>query len=187
MSNARSQLSQDGSEDRSRRQSGSTRVPDTLQRSSPGRRAIAAEVAPGTGPEADVPSWARKMTDLLPGLENLDTCRSAHWSTRALLSPNTPQSRNQSRASRAAPLQPLLTVADVAAALNVSVRTVRRLAASGALRTIRIGRAVRFRHRGRSDRRWGRSMIIELSELSLLASTLTCVGSRIMVITKMAA
>ena len=118
MSNPRSQLSQDGSEDRSRRQSGSTRVPDTLQRSSPGRRAIAAEVAPGTGPEADVPSWARKMTDLLPGLENLDTCRSAHWSTRALLSPNTPQSRNQSRASRAVPLQPLLTVADVGSRLG---------------------------------------------------------------------
>ena len=40
-------------------------------------------------------------------------------------------------------LTPLLNVAEVATYLQVSIRTVRRLIASGELEVIRIGRAVR--------------------------------------------
>lgn len=40
-------------------------------------------------------------------------------------------------------LTPLLTVAEVATYLQVSIRTVRRLIASGELEVVRIGRAVR--------------------------------------------
>ena len=39
----------------------------------------------------------------------------------------------------------LLTAADVARLLNVSVRTVRRLIASGALQVVHLGRSVRIR------------------------------------------
>ena len=47
------------------------------------------------------------------------------------------------RPSRSRPAAPLLTFADVAEQLQVSPRTVRRLADAGALPVIRIGRAVR--------------------------------------------
>ncbi len=40
-------------------------------------------------------------------------------------------------------LTPLLTVAEVASYLQVSIRTVRRLIVSGELKVIRIGRAIR--------------------------------------------
>ena len=48
------------------------------------------------------------------------------------------------RPSRPPPAAPLLTFADVAEQLQVSPRTVRRLADAGALPVIRIGRAVRI-------------------------------------------
>ena len=47
--------------------------------------------------------------------------------------------------SRSSRLRPLLTVAQAAAILNVSERTVRRLIASGTIRGIWIGRSVRLR------------------------------------------
>jgi excisionase family DNA binding protein len=49
--------------------------------------------------------------------------------------------------SRSSRLRPLLTVAQAAAILSVSERTVRRLIASGTIRGIRIGRSVRLEPR----------------------------------------
>jgi excisionase family DNA binding protein len=48
------------------------------------------------------------------------------------------------RSSRPPPAAPLLTFADVAEQLQVSLRTVRRLVDAGELAVIRIGRAVRI-------------------------------------------
>jgi excisionase family DNA binding protein len=45
---------------------------------------------------------------------------------------------------RGSRLEPLLTVGETAAILNVSVRTVRRLIASGAISAVSIGRSVRL-------------------------------------------
>lgn len=45
----------------------------------------------------------------------------------------------------APPLDPLLTVADVAEVLKVSTRTVRRLIKSGALASVTVGRSIRVR------------------------------------------
>jgi excisionase family DNA binding protein len=44
-------------------------------------------------------------------------------------------------------LDPLLTVAQAASILNVSMRTVRRLIASGAIRVVRINHLVRVKPR----------------------------------------
>jgi excisionase family DNA binding protein len=58
---------------------------------------------------------------------------------------------------------PLLTLAEVAALLRLSPRSVRRYVASGQLRVLRIGRAVRVKPReldaflAACDRRWRRS------------------------------
>ncbi len=49
------------------------------------------------------------------------------------------------------PSERLLTTAEVADRLQVSLRTVRRLAAVGTLRPVRIGRSVRFHPRDVRD------------------------------------
>jgi excisionase family DNA binding protein len=46
--------------------------------------------------------------------------------------------------SNTGPRQPLVTVAAVSQQLSVSERTVRRLAANGVLRGVRVGRQLRF-------------------------------------------
>jgi excisionase family DNA binding protein len=48
------------------------------------------------------------------------------------------------RAPSHPPIQPLLTVAEVAHMLNVSFRTIRRLIAARELKVIRVGRAIRI-------------------------------------------
>jgi excisionase family DNA binding protein len=53
-------------------------------------------------------------------------------------------SKRRVAAGRAFRLEPLLTVGETAAILNVSARTVRRLIASGAIPAISIGRSVRL-------------------------------------------
>ena len=56
-------------------------------------------------------------------------------------------SKQRAAAGGASRLEPLLTVAETAAILNVSVRTVRRLIGSSSISAIRIGRSVRLRSR----------------------------------------
>jgi excisionase family DNA binding protein len=48
---------------------------------------------------------------------------------------------------RVSRLEPLLTVGETAAILNLSTRTVRRLIASGTIPVVSIGRSVRIRPR----------------------------------------
>lgn len=64
--------------------------------------------------------------------------------------PREPLRGSESRESTSEPealLEPLLDAGDVAAAFKVSKRTIYELAAAGAIPSVRIGRAVRFRVR----------------------------------------
>jgi excisionase family DNA binding protein len=153
MSNARSPFGRDQGDDRSRNQSmSSARGPDEV-RSSPGRSALPGEIASKASPDCDIPGWACAPTDGEPSTRGRSKSRqsprqtnSVRSSPRSPLTPKTSQSGNQHRpAGRAATLQPLLTVAQTAAVLNVSTRTIRRLAASECLQPVRIGRSVRMR------------------------------------------
>jgi excisionase family DNA binding protein len=130
------------------------RGPDGVH-SSPSRCPASGEIVSKAHPEDDIPCWARTPTDVKastgrPSLSRHESTtrqtNSARSCPRSPSEPNTSQSGNPRRpARRTATLQPLLTVTEVAAVLNVSARTIRRLAASGSLQTVRIGRAVRFR------------------------------------------
>jgi excisionase family DNA binding protein len=153
MSNARSPFRRDQVDDRRRGPSmSSARGPEEVH-SRPSRNALFGEIVPKADP--DIPCWARPPTD--PELStggsglsrhepNISQKNSVRSSPRWPLKPNTSDSaRQRRRAGRAPTLQPLLTMAQTAAVLNVSMRTIRRLAASGCLQPVRIGRSVRLR------------------------------------------
>jgi excisionase family DNA binding protein len=153
MSNARSELIQGYLDDRSCGPStSSARGPDEVHSGS-SRSALFGEIVSKADP--DIPCWARPPTDPElstggSGLSRLEPTISQKNSVRSSpqwpLKPNTSDSAKQRRrAGRAPTLQPLLTVAQTAAVLNVSMRTIRRLAASGCLQPVRIGRSVRLR------------------------------------------
>jgi excisionase family DNA binding protein len=143
----------------------SPRDPEGVQRFTDTRFAVSIKLASSGDAEADVPTWACARTEpeqcsekARSGQRNSnaddagrDRSSIGHSSksnsnSNFSSSSNSQQSGNRRRqAPRSATLQPLLTVTEFAAVLNVSERTVRRLAASGSLQTVRIGRVVRFR------------------------------------------
>ena len=198
MSNARSPFGRDPVDDRSRKNQSmsSARGPDEVQ-SSPGCSVLSREIASKAVPDCDIPGWARAPTDGEPSTGGLSKSRQsaprytnfARASTRSPIEPNPSRCTNRPRHARRATLQPLLTVTEVAAVLNVSAKTIRRLAASGSLQTVRIGRSVRVRPRDieRVDCAMEVSAMIEHFPVSLLACICNCVGLRTMLITKMAA
>jgi hypothetical protein len=126
MSKARSPFGRDQVDDRSRRQSRSlARGADGVHSSpSPSPSALSGEIASKADPDCDIPSWARAPTDVEPSTggprlsrRQSTTCQtdSVRSSPRSPLEPNTSQSGNQRRpARRAATLQPLLTVTEIA-------------------------------------------------------------------------
>jgi excisionase family DNA binding protein len=102
----------------------------------------------------DIPSWA--AADASPGHRSSINAREAPAQfgpgiakTRlidaAVVKERLSLSKQHVAAGRASRLEQLLTVGETAAILNVSMRTVRRLIASGSISAISIGRSVRLR------------------------------------------
>jgi excisionase family DNA binding protein len=104
----------------------------------------------------NIPSWAaaevsrghRSGTNAREPPDQYDsgTVRSC-FSAAAVVKERLSLSKQRVAVERASRLEPLLTVVETAAILNVSVRTIRRLIASGAIPAISIGRSVRVRPR----------------------------------------
>jgi excisionase family DNA binding protein len=104
----------------------------------------------------DIPPWA--AADAFPGHRSSTSAREAPAQFDAGIGKARPLdaavvkkrlSLNKQRVAtgRASRLEPLLTAGEAGAILNVSVRTVRRLIASGVLPVVSIGRSVRVRPR----------------------------------------
>jgi excisionase family DNA binding protein len=105
---------------------------------------------------ADIPLWAtgevsagdRSHTNARERLDQFGS-RTGGSSLRDAAAVKERLSRSKQRiaAGHASLLEPLLTVGETAAILNVSARTIRRLIASGAIPAVSIGRSVRLRPR----------------------------------------
>jgi excisionase family DNA binding protein len=105
---------------------------------------------------ADVPFWAaeispedRPQTVARRRPEQWDPsgANSSRHRDAAVVKERLPVAKQGIVARRASRLEPLLTVNETAAILNVSERTVRRLVAAGAIPVVSIGRSVRLRPR----------------------------------------
>ena len=103
-----------------------------------------------------IPGWAaaraapklRANTPVRGGIDPADPDGGRVYEDRAgIANPERTPAKRQCSTVRAKGLQPLLTVAEAATILNVSVRTVLRLITSGSLRAVWIGRSVRLRPR----------------------------------------
>jgi excisionase family DNA binding protein len=104
-------------------------------------------------PPPDLPAWAAAVPSRhsggqtrrvgVPDHDGVNICAD----DRALLDDQRRHSRRSSTTLLGQRLEPLITVAETAAILNVSERTVRRLIASGAISAVSIGRSLRVRPR----------------------------------------
>ena len=107
-------------------------------------------------PSHDIPLWAaaevsRGHRSSASPCEKLDPFDSGTGrpSSRdvAVVKERLSLSKQSVAAGRVSRLEPLLTVGETAAILNLSARTVRRLITSGSIRAVWIGRSVRLRPR----------------------------------------
>jgi excisionase family DNA binding protein len=106
-------------------------------------------------PSADIPLWAaaeisaghRSHTNTRERLDQLGSVTGSSFRGAAAVKEQLSLSKQRVAAGHASRLEPLLTVGETAAILNVSARTVRRLIESGAIPAVSIGRSVRLRPR----------------------------------------
>jgi len=130
---------------------GSAALPASSERKA--RDRAISQSAPQVAP-ADAPAWATAATaprrrpsgQARSGVVDPD-CGIDWLNEAAVTAAERAFDKRRDAAARGRRLDPLLTVAQAASILNVSMRTVRRLIASGAIRVVRINHLVRVKPR----------------------------------------